>query len=195
MTGKPVIGKTTKKARPATSAGFMTRLAGDRRGVSAVEFALIAPIMISFYFGLAEFCQGYMSQKRLAHSASAVADLVAQTDVVTKDELDDVLAISALIMKPFSTTTLTTRVSSVTRDAKGVAKVDWSRASGITAYAAGATVTVPTDMIANGESLVMGETTYDYASPVKYLMPAVTKFSSVFYERPRRVEKVGCSNC
>jgi Flp pilus assembly protein TadG len=177
------------------SAGFLTRLAGDRRGVSAVEFALIAPLMISFYFGLAEFCQGYMSQKRLAHSASAVADLVAQTDVVTKDEIDDVLAIGALIMKPFSTSTLTTRVSSVTRDSKGVAKVDWSRASGITAYKVGDTVTVPTDMIANGESAVMAETTYDYASPVKYLMPAVTKFSSVFYERPRKVDKVGCSDC
>ena len=86
-------------------------------------------------------------------------------------------------------------MSSVTRNSSGVAKVDWSRASGTTAYSVGTTVTVPTDMIANGESAVMAETTYDYASPVKYLMPAVTKFSSVFYERPRRVDKVGCSDC
>lgn len=178
-----------------TSMGFLKRLATDRRGVSAVEFALIAPLMISFYFGLGELCQGYMSQKRLAHTASSVANLVAQTDVVTKDEVDDVMAIGALIMKPFSTTTLTTRVSSVTRNSSGVAKVNWSRASGITAYTAGTTVTVPTDMIGNGESLVMAETTYDYASPVKYLLPAVTKFTSVFYERPRKVDAVGCSDC
>jgi Flp pilus assembly protein TadG len=192
-----MIGRRSPTMKRKAPAGFLTRLAGDRRGVSAVEFALIAPIMISFYFGLAEFCQGYMSQKRLAHSASAVADLVAQTDVVTTDELDDVMAIGALIMKPFSTSTLTTRVSSVTRNSSGVAKVNWSRASGtgVTAYTVGTTVTVPTDMIGNGESVVMAETTYDYASPVKYLMPAVTKFSSVFYERPRRVDSVGCSNC
>ncbi len=190
MTGKR--SSSPKRERPA---GFLMRLAGDRRGVSAVEFALIAPLMIAFYFGLAEFCQGYMSQKRLQHSASAVADLVAQTDVVTMDELDDVLAIGALVMKPFSATTLTARVSSVTRDSKGVARVDWSRGSGIAAYTPQDIVTVPTDMIANGESAVMAETTYDYSSPVKYLMPSVTKFSSVFYERPRRVDKVGCSNC
>jgi len=109
--------------------------------------------------------------------------------------VDDIMAIGALIMKPFSTTTLTTRVSSVTRNSSGVAKVDWSRASGIAAYAVGATVTVPTDMIGNGESVVMAETTYDYASPVQYLLPAVTKFKSTFYERPRKVEQVGCSNC
>jgi len=175
--------------------GFLTRLRGDRRGVSAVEFALLAPVMIAFYFGLAEFCQGYMSQKRLGHTASAVGDLVAQTDTVTKDQLDDIIAIGDLMMKPFDATTLTTRITSVTRNSSGVAKVDWSRSKGITARVTGSTVTVPADVIANGESLIMAETTYDYASPIKYLMPAVTKFSNVFYLRPRRVEMVSCSDC
>lgn len=177
------------------SRGFLSRLRGDQRGVSAVEFALLAPLMIGFYFGLAEFCQGYMSQKRLGHTASAVGDLVAQTDIVTKDQLDDMMALGALVMKPFDTTTLTTRVTSVTRDSKGVAKVDWSRANGIAPLATSATVTVPADLIANGQSLIMSETTYDYTSPIKYLLPNVTKFSSVFYLRPRRVEVVTCTDC
>lgn len=175
--------------------GLFGRFARDRRGVSAVEFALIAPLMIAFYFGLTEFCQGYMAQKRMGHSAAAVADLVAQTDVVTTSELDDIVAIGGLIMKPFPTTGLTLRVSSVTRDMSGVAKVDWSRASGTTALSRNAVVSVPADLIANGESVVMAETTYAYASPVRYLMPDVTTFHSKFYSRPRKVDKVGCSNC
>ncbi|CAN5402878.1 pilus assembly protein [soil metagenome] len=174
---------------------FLIRLGVDERGVSAVEFALSAPVMITLYFALAEFSQGYMAQKRLSHSAAATADLVAQTGAVTTDELDDIMGIGALIMKPYSATTLTTRITSVTRDANGVAKVVWSRASGVTAYAKNATVTVPTDMIANGESLVMSEATYDYNSPVKYVLPSVTKLTSVFYERPRTVEVVACGNC
>ena len=32
---------------------MLRRLFRDERGVSAVEFAMIAPIMIFFYFGLA----------------------------------------------------------------------------------------------------------------------------------------------
>lgn len=175
--------------------GLLKRFLRDRRGVSAVEFALIAPLMIAFYFGLAEFCQGYMAQKRMGQSAAAVADLVAQTDVVTMDELDDIAAIGGLIMKPFSSTGLTVRVSSVTRDENGVAKVDWSRASGTTALGTNAVVTVPTDMIANNESVVMAETTYAYSSPIKYLLPGVTTFHGRFYSRPRRVDKVGCSDC
>lgn len=177
------------------SRGFLSRLRGDRRGVSAVEFALLAPLMISFYFGLAEFCQGYMSQKRLSHTASASADLVAQTSTITKDQLDDIIGLGSLMMKPFDASTLTIRLTSVTRDANGIAKVDWSRGSGVAARGSGSTVTVPADVIANGESLIMSEATYDYSSPVKYLMPAVTKFSNVFYLRPRQTEMVPCTDC
>jgi Flp pilus assembly protein TadG len=175
--------------------GLLTRLRRDRRGVSAVEFALLAPLMILFYFGVAEFCQGYMAQKRLGHTASAVGDLVAQTDIITKSQLDDVMGVGALIMKPFDTTALTTRISSVTRDDKGVAKVKWSRASGVLPRATDEVVTIPTGVIDNGQSLIMAETTYNYASPIHYLMPEVTKFSSVFYLRPRLVDAVPCTDC
>ena len=61
---------------PHRPKGLLQQFVRDRRGVSAVEFALIAPLMIAFYFGLTEFCQGYMAQKRMGHSAAAVADPV-----------------------------------------------------------------------------------------------------------------------
>lgn len=186
---------TRSRSNPHSSR-LLGRFIRDSRGVSAVEFALIAPLMITFYFGLAEFCQGFMAQKRMGHSAAAVADLVAQTDVVQADELDDILAIGGLIMKPFSTTDLTIRVSSVTRDENGVAKVDWSRAGGgATALGTNAVVTVPTELIANGESAVVAETTYAYSSPVKYIVKDGITFHSKFYSRPRKVDKVGCSDC
>lgn len=180
-----------------TSLGFLKGLARDRRGVSAVEFALIAPLMISFYFGIGEMCQGYMAQKRVAHTASAMANLVAQTVTVSTTELDDVMAVGGLIMKPFPTSSLTTRITSVTRDANGIAKVNWSQATGpgLAAYKPTDVVTVPSGIIANGASLVMAETLYDYSSPVKYVLPAVTKMKGTFYELPRKVPQVACSNC
>ena len=170
--------------------GILTRLRGDRRGVSAVEFAMLAPVMIAMYFSLAELCQGFMAQKRMGHATSMVADLIAQRDVVTGAQIDDTFQVGALIMKPFSATSLKMRVSSVTRGADGVAKVDWSRGSGLTARTTGSTVTVPAGMIANGETVVMSEATYDYDSPVDYMMPSITQFSQTFYLRPRLVSKI-----
>lgn len=166
------------------------RLGSDRRGVSAVEFAMLAPVMIFFYFGLAEFCQGYMAQKRASHSAAMVADLIAQREGITGGEIDDVFEIGELIMAPFSASPLNMRVSSATRINGTTVRIDWSRGHGMAARAVGSTITVPNGLIEVGESVVMSESTYDYDSPVDYMMPGVTRFSHTFYLRPRTVEKV-----
>jgi len=181
--------------RPRPIPSLIPTLMRDHRGVSAVEFALIAPVLVAFYFGLAEFCQGYMAQKRMGHASAMVADLVAQRETMTAAQIDDAFAIGGLIMKPYSATPLKLRVSSVTRNTSGVAKVDWSRGSGMTNLTVGATVTLPADLIGNSESVIMSEATYDYDSPVDYLMPTITRFSHVYYMRPRTVAKTLCTNC
>ncbi|SFS38065.1 TadE/TadG family type IV pilus assembly protein [Brevundimonas viscosa] len=172
----------------------LKRLVGDERGVSAVEFAMIAPVMIFFYFGLAEFCQGYMAQKRMGHASAMVADLVAQEESVTAATVDDIFDIGGLIMKPFPVAALKQRVSSVMRT-DGVARVVWSRGDGMTSRTVGSTVTLPADLIADGESVVMSEATYDYDSPADYLMPAVTQFSHSYYLRPRTSVQTTCADC
>jgi len=174
--------------------GIFSRLGRDERGVSAVEFAMLAPVLIAFYFGMAEFCQGFMAQKRMGHVSAMVADLVAQEETVATANLDDIFDIGGLIMKPFATSALKQRVSSVTRTS-GVARVDWSRGDGMTARAVNSTITLPTDLIANGESVIVSEATYDYDSPVDYFMPGITRFSHIYYLRPRTVDKTLCSNC
>ena len=172
----------------------LSRLAGDERGVSAVEFAMLAPVLIAFYFGMAEFCQGFMAQKRMGHVSAMVADLVAQEETVNRANLDDIFAIGGLIMKPFTTAGLQQRVSSVTRTS-GVARVDWSRGSVMAPRAVNSTITLPADLIADGESIIVSEATYDYDSPVDYFMAGITRFSHTYYLRPRTVDKTLCSNC
>lgn len=175
--------------------GLFARLRRDQRGLSAVEFALLAPIMVFFYFGLVEFCQGYMAQKRMGHVASQVADLVAQADSVTGAQVDDIFMIGALIMQPFSAESLSLQVSSVTRDRFGVARVDWSRGKGMSALQRDAVVSgIPNGLIANGESVIMSVAEYRYRSPANYLMPGVTRFSQTYYLRPRTVNVVTYSN-
>ncbi len=173
---------------------LLRRFAGDDRGISAVEFALLAPVLIAFYLGLSEFCQGYMAQKRMGHVASMVADLVAQEETVTTANLDDIFDIGGLIMKPFSTATLKIRVSSVTRSGSQV-RVDWSRGDGMTARARSSLVTLPPDFLADGQSVIMSEATYDYDSPADYLLPGLTRFSHTYYLRPRTTDKTLCPAC
>jgi len=174
--------------------GLFVRLGRDDRGVSAVEFALLAPVLIAFYFGMAEFCQGFMAQKRMGHVSAMVADLVAQEESVVRAELDDIFKIGGLIMKPFPTAALKQRVSSVTRTSD-VARVNWSRGDGMDPRAVNSTITLPADLIANGESVIVSEATYDYDSPVDHFMPGITRFSHIYYLRPRTVDNTLCPDC
>ena len=173
---------------------LIRRLMGDERGVSAIEFAMTAPILIAFYMSTTEFCQGFMAQKRMGHVSAMVADLIAQEERVTPAMIDDIFDIGGLIMKPFPTSTLHQRVSSITR-INGVATVDWSRGDGMTARGTGSTITLPADLIENGESVVVAEVTYDYDSAADYLMPGLTRFSHTYYLRPRTVDRTTCPAC
>ena len=174
---------------------FIARFLHDQRGVSAIEFALLAPVMITLYFASSEFCQAFMVQRRMDHATSQIADITSQDDVVTRDELDDIFAIAPLIISPFPTAPLKVRVSGVTRDANGVAKIDWSRGSGLSALSVGSEVTIPAGMIANGESVVLSESAYDYVSPLGYMLPDLVRFRRTLYLRPRLEDKVICSDC
>jgi Flp pilus assembly protein TadG len=61
----------------------LSRFWRDRRGVSAVEFALIAPVLVIFYCGMAELTQAMMAQRRVSNIASSIGDVVAQNAQLT----------------------------------------------------------------------------------------------------------------
>ena len=52
--------------------------------------------------------------------------------------------------------------------------------------AAASTVTLPANLIANSETVIMAEVEYPYSSPFDYVMPAQTTFRKTYYLRPRQ---------
>lgn len=178
--------------RRSASLAFLRRFGRDGSGVSAVEFALLAPVLILIYCGLAEFCQAYMAQRRMGHATSQVADIVAQYQAVDADLIDDTFAIGGLVLAPFPDTPLKLRVTSIMRGTDGVARVTWSRGSGMSKRSG--TMTVPAGLIENGESIIMSEGTYDYVSPLNTVLGS-KQFSHTYWLRPRLVSTITCSNC
>lgn len=175
------------------AAGFLSRFARDARGVAAVEFALVVPSMIVCYMGLAEFCQAYMAQRRAQHTTSQISDMVARAPTTSRAEIDAIMDVGSLIMRPFAVEPLSLRVTSITRGNDGIARVDWSRGQGVSGLSG--VQTVPEGLIANGETIIMGESWYDYDSPLDRLLPGLTQFQGRYYLRPRLTDKIACSDC
>ena len=169
------------------------RFRRDQTGIAAVEFALLAPVMILLYFGLAELCQAHMAHKRMSHATSMVADLTARAQSVSRADLNNIFNIGNQIMQPFALDPLQSRVTSVTRDNTGVVRVNWSFGRRMAARTG--TLAVPDGLIGNGESLIVSESIYDYDSPVDKFMPGINKLKRTYYLRPRIVNQVLCSDC
>ncbi len=169
--------------------GFFTRFRRDRRGVSAVEFALIAPILITFYFALAELTQAMMADRRAGHAASAVGDLVAQHNSITSRNLDGIFIIADKIIEPFPVDTLKIRVSSVSQSTAGVKKLEWSyankRQTKLTKIP-----TLPTGLLGDGQSVIVAEASYTYDSPLDYVLQDGVQLSKTYYLRPRKTDKI-----
>ena len=175
--------------------GLWRKFKRDKRGVAAVEFALLAPVMILLYFGVVELCQAIISDRKANHVASAVGDLVAQSDTVSTSDLSDIFSIGATIMAPFPTSSLEMRVTSVTANGSGTPIVDWSVGyGGFSAMSKGATATLPMTL-ASGDSVIMAESQYQYTSVVQYVLPHALTYNNAYYLRPRRSAQVTCATC
>lgn len=172
----------------------LRRFARDQRGVSALEFALVAPILITFYFGMAETVQAMMAKRKVGHIASVIGDLVAQDQTMTTAEFTDLWTVGATLASPFPTTgKLGMRITSVSANAAGTVTVDWScvGGTGLTAKTKGdAWATVPSGLIAANQSLVIAETRYPYDSPIKRYLPNTLTFTNIYYLRPRKISAV-----
>lgn len=172
--------------RAVNRAGVLTRLRADARGVAFLEFALIAPVLILFYFGTVEFCLALLAQRRAGHVAAAVGDLTAQSATLTQANMQDVFRISRTIMAPYATTSLRIRISHVSRNNAGVLTVDWGCVSGGWAKrSANDTAGLPVSILQNNQSMVFSETSYAYDSPLDMFFPSLTNFTATVPYRPR----------
>jgi Flp pilus assembly protein TadG len=183
-----------------TLKAFGKRFAEDGRGVSAIEFAFVAPVLILLYLGMAELTLGLMASRRVAHLAATIGDLAAQSQSLTPDNITDLWAIGSNMLAPFSTdgTSLRMRVTSVTMstDKSPVAKVDWSQSKNTSKYVKGDQIkTITTDQIAAGESLILTEVEYSYDSPLGNFIKTGTVFKETYTHHPRNGAVVTCPLC
>lgn len=160
----------------------LLRFAEDRRGVSAVEFAFILPVMVTLYLGSVEVGTGLSVQYKATLASRTVADLASQYTQINNATMTNILGASAAVMAPYSATGMTVIVSEVTVDAKGNATVTWSDALNGTARQVGATVTLPNNVNAAGISILWGEVTYPYNPQFGYVLTgAINIYQQMFF--------------
>jgi Flp pilus assembly protein TadG len=144
----------------------------DKKGVAAIEFAFIVPIMFFMFVGAVELSQAITVDRRVTQAASSVADLAARKESsISKTEIGDIMKIGGYIMAPYSQAPLQVIVRNVSSSSKDatVTKQSWQCTySGVGANPTPACTcmneiyNLPPGLVSTTDSVVVAEAIYTY---------------------------------
>jgi Flp pilus assembly protein TadG len=179
---------------------FVLRAQRCEQGVAAIEFAMIVPIMFALFIGSVEMSQAITVDRRVTQIASSAADLASQDKTINDAQLQNIMDISKVLMRPFDTTKLKVTVFNVGANINdaSVTKVCWSYNynGGANTYVKGASYTLPDPkLVDKGTSVVIAEVKYAYTPLIfAYYMPGLTNLTDKFYLKPRESGMIKFNN-
>lgn len=194
-------------------ASKLSRLIKDRRGIAAVEFAIIVPLLLAMYFVTMEAGQGLETNKKLGRVSSTIADLVTQEQGFSAAELNAILQIGAAIIQPYNRSRPSIYVTAMQYNGAtpAVATVTWRRSlvNGVAGNAAppvNRTPVVPVSLRVANTFLVQVHVILDYNPVINWAgKESATGFHSPFtinlpmsetyYLRARNGPTVTCTGC
>ncbi|AOO80080.1 TadE/TadG family type IV pilus assembly protein [Bosea vaviloviae] len=175
--------------------GLARRFARSRRGVAAIEFAFVLPVMLTVYFGIVEVAQGVMIDRKVTDLNRALADLTAQGTSISDAEMSNIFDAAQTVMAPFTSVAPKMAIVSVVIDSSGVAKVCWSAQRNTTVPKRGDTVALPDNLKIASTSLIMATASYSFTPPVGYFLTGpIVIGNTPIYMRPRVGKTGGTGN-
>jgi Flp pilus assembly protein TadG len=192
-----------------SSGALIKRFREDKAGAAAIEFAFIAPLLITMYLGTMEISQGIEINKKVARSAGVIGDLIGQEDTVTKDKLKDMMAIGQAMLLPYKRSDPKITVSFIAIDNLLNPKVKWSRRGVGTSYSMpfgiDSATTVPANLLIADTYLIRVQTELEYLPITSWSIQknkgsgagayAAIDMSEMYHLRPRINDTVECSDC
>lgn len=167
----------------------LKRLAGNTKAIAAVEFALVAPLMLTLYLGSVDLSQAITADRKLTSVAGTLGDLLAQArDTLTLNSLTDYFAASQAVMLPFDGDQVQLLMVVVEVLPDGTSLVSQSCAhNGATALQSGTPYPIPDEMrnAAVGGAVIVAEAWYNYSPVVGYVLPWEIELYKQFFYIPR----------
>jgi len=171
----------------------------DDRGLAVMEFAFALPVLVTILLGCFDAARFVLINQKMSRVASQSADLVAQLDVVTEAEIDDLFIAAESTAEPFPLDTEgKVVISSIFRPyspADAVPSIVWQRETALGLLATShlgpegqSSPTLPEGFsLRNGENVIVAEVFFDY-QPVFFgtVFPERVIYHTS-YNRPRLV--------
>lgn len=163
------------------------RFGHDRRGLGAVEFALILPFMLTVCFGSVQCFLLARAKMLTVAAARNLADLVSQQDSVSASTMADFCTAGKLSVQPLSSTTLRMSVAGVsyssTTSAPAIVWTDTTCGS-VPDISTAATL-AKSVVTASGDSTIVVRAAYTLSLPISFPLGSSFGLTGTALARPR----------
>lgn len=166
-------------------------LIGDARGVAAVEFAMLLPLMMTLYLGVVEVSQGIAIARKVTLTTRTLADLSSRVTTISNADMTNILNASSTVLSPYPVSNMKVVLTAVTIDASGSATVAWSDTLNGTKRTVGSSVSLDAALAVPSTTLIMSEVEYAYKPTIGYVVTGTLTLKDKMFMRPRMSTSVG----
>ena len=168
----------------------LKNLLRNEDGVSAVEFAFIAPLMVLIFFGCIELSFLMRADRRVTATAASLGDLTSRLSSVTDDDMRELYNAATVMMQPYPAVDIRMRITSIVDNGDGQKRVAWSDGHKMEPRVVNSVVAVPEGIVPQPGSVILTEIEYDYRNGVSVVIDTSITMTDTFYLRPRRVSNI-----
>ncbi len=168
----------------------LRRFARAEKGLAALEFAILLPMMVFLLFGSVDLIDVLGANQRSQNAAASLADVVARDTEVSNAEVAGLWGAIDILMFPNNGADVQARITSVSIENATTARVVWSEGRGMSARTANSTVALPAAMMTPGTSVIIAETNYPYSAPLGFLFAGSIDMEHTAYRRSRLVDPI-----
>jgi Flp pilus assembly protein TadG len=181
----------------AAAANVYRRFVASVRGVAAIEFALVLPVLLLLF--LASFDAGnaiavYMKVRSATFTLAAITNQYNNTDdPIQASDMTAITQATSAVLAPYSSTPIVVTITQVQATSATKATVSWSYSLNGTAYAVGSPWTkFPSQLTTTNPCnsytscyLIFAEVTYTYTPAFGYFVTGPILLSDNLYVIPR----------
>jgi Flp pilus assembly protein TadG len=167
----------------------------DDSGIAAIEFAMLAPLLLLMLFGITDVANYFAVDRKTSQIAQMVSDLTSRYTTVQESDVTNFFTIAGAMITPYDKNQLKTTIHQVYLDPNTkTAKVVWSRGS--VPLSKNAAYSVPAALIGKDASgnwqpnqyLIVGDVAYNYVPTVGWVLSkAGVSSTEKAFTKPRQM--------
>lgn len=164
----------------------------EKRGIAAVEFALLTPIMILLGLGVSDLYFRFQAQDQFSRYVYQIGDYAAQSTELKSGDLDDFLDSAEMMMNELQTADIINlSLASIGFDKKNEPVLLWTRSVGFEKTDPSVSLSDAIDLGEHGETVLRLNASYVYKPPFAFMgkQEKINNIRSVYF-RPRSTRAV-----